>query len=93
MVISQKKIQPFSIIHKQAHKLSKSSEKWKRRRKYKVWFKIYFDLSLLISPKQQYFIATTLAPKVVNWPPKLIGIIFYFFLWALGPSQGPKVVD
>jgi hypothetical protein len=47
---------------------------------YKVWFRVYFDSTEWNSSKQHYFIVATLASKVANWPPKLIGILF--LLWG-----------
>jgi len=44
---------------------------------------------MCISSKQQYFIITTLASSVANWPPKFICISFS----VLGPSQNHKVGD
>jgi hypothetical protein len=36
-----------------------------RKRKYRVWFRVYFDPTMWISLKRQYFIEA-LAPRVAN---------------------------
>jgi hypothetical protein len=53
-----------------------------KQRKKMVWFKVYFDLMVWISSKQQYFIATTLALMVANCSPILYESKYRFF--ALG---------
>jgi hypothetical protein len=77
MVISKKKKKLLpSFINK--HKSStRGLESEKEGKKYRVWFRVYFDPILWILSKQQYFITPTLAPRVANWPPKLIGILFF----------------
>jgi len=77
----EEKIETPSIIHKQTQNFNKRKGKWrkmkwKRSRRYKVWFTVYFDPTMWISSNQQYFITTTLASRVANWPPKLIDILF-----------------
>jgi hypothetical protein len=75
------------IIQKQAQKLDKKRGKWRRSRIYRVWFRIYFDPTMWVSSKHQYFIGATLAPKVANWPPKLIDTLFFFF--SFRAKSGP----
>ncbi len=36
---------------------------------YRVWFKVYVGLKVWIYKKQQYFITTTLIPRVANGLP------------------------
>jgi hypothetical protein len=43
-------------------------------------------IGIWISSKQQYFTTSTLAQKVANWPPNLIGILF--LPWGPWPSEG-----
>jgi hypothetical protein len=40
-----------SIIHKKHKKLTRGEENEKKSRKYRVWFKVYFDPTLWISSK------------------------------------------
>jgi hypothetical protein len=37
-----------------------------KKNTYRVWFEIYFDLTMWTSSKQQYFLVATLIPRVAN---------------------------
>ncbi len=81
---SIRKLETPSIIYQQTHRLNKKERKMKRdeTKKKMVWFKVYFDLMVWISLKQQYFTVATLALRVANCSPILLESKYQIF--ALG---------